>query len=264
MIKKLTFSLLLNLFIIVPIHALSLEDTTKIGMRIWHNEASQKRDLLVFWSQYEPFPSLGIGHCIWYPQGVEPRYTQVFPELCIYLQEHGVILPSWLEEAKDTGAPWKSREEFLQDKERTEELRTLLEATIPLQTQFMIDRLEQQWPYILQAAPLEKQEQLDYYYTLMKSSPLGTYAVVDYLNFKGNGLNPLEESNGQRWGLLQVMLDMPTGLTQENMTKAFTLSAAKILIILVQNSAPDYRRFRYLHGWIRRISSYADESLFSN
>lgn len=263
MIKKLhIYSLILSLLTTVAAYSLQSDDINKIGMLIWHNEASQKRDLLVFWNSHEPFPSLGIGHCIWYPQGVTPVYTQLFSALCNYLQEHGVTLPLWLEEAKNTGAPWRSREEFLQDTERTEELRDLLESTIPLQTQFMIERLEQQWPDILQAAPIEKQEQLNSYYILMRNSPLGTYALVDYLNFKGNGLNSLEESNGQRWGLLQVLLDMPSNLTQENITKAFTVSAAKILITLIQNSAPSYRRVRYLHGWMRRISSYADESVF--
>ena len=91
----------------------------------------------------------------------------------------------------------------------------------------------------------------------------GIYVLIDYLNFKGAGLNPREVSNEHRWGLLQVMLDMPDTVTQENVTKAFTISAAKTLIILIQNSAPNYRQIRFLHGWMRRLSSYANESLFS-
>ena len=61
--------------------------------------------------------------------------------------------------------------------------------------------------------------------------------LIDYLNFKGSGLDPKEQSNGQRWGLLQVLIDMPDSLTEDKVNQAFTISAIKILVALVQNSA---------------------------
>lgn len=242
--------------------SVTIEDAKKIGLQIWQNEASQRKDLLVFWNPNEEFLSLGIGHNIWFPKGHAVLYAQQFPLLCNFLQNHGVQLPEWLEIAKDIGAPWTSRDEFLQDTERIEELRNLLISTIDLQVYFMIERLDQQLPTIIEAADIEQREKIIRNIELMKSSLYGIYALTDYLNFKGGGLNPKEKSNGDGWGLLQVLLDMPDNLTKDNVTKAFTVSAANILLRLIKNSAPDYRRIRFLHGWMRRLSTYVDSNIF--
>ena len=95
----------------------------------------------------------------------------------------------------------------------------------------------------------------------MLSCPQGTYALVDYLNFKGNGLSQSEELKGQRWGLLQVLMDMPYNLTAENVNKAFAVSAAKVLLRRIENSAPDYTFIAYLEGWIKRVSTYANPGI---
>ncbi len=178
------------------------KDARKIGHLIWHNESNKRKDLLVFWSKYESFPSLGIGHCIWAPEGKTIPYEQTFPLLCNFLQKRGVKLPDWLDKARKTGAPWTSREEFLKDHKRHKELRDLLLSTVDYQAMYMIERLQEQWPLILSKAPTAKRTRLNSYFELMRSSLLGTYALVDYLNFKGSGLDPREESKGQKWGLL--------------------------------------------------------------
>lgn len=242
--------------------AISSEDAHKIDMQIFQNEASGREDLLVFWSQYEPFPSLGIGHNIWFPKGRIFSYTEQFPLLCDFLQKYGIQLPAWLQEARKDGAPWASRTEFLRDAKRVQELRDLLKSTVDLQTYFMIERLEEKLILIIESAPLEQRELIVQTSALLKSTTLGIYALIDYLNFKGDGLNPKEESRGERWGLAQVLLDMPDDLNQENIHKAFTVSAAKILLRLVENSAPDYQRVKFLKGWINRVSSYANTTLF--
>lgn len=238
-------------------------EAQKIGMQIWMNEASQRKDLLVFWSQSESFPSLGIGHCIWFPEGLDAPYTQEFPLLCDYLEEHNVQLPLWLKRACHVGAPWKSREDFLQDNVRTEELRILLYSTIELQTQFMIERLERQFSLMVKAANSEQKEKLIHNFNAMSESILGRYALIDYLNFKGSGLNPREVSKLHHWGLMQVLLDMPSDTIVENAPQAFAISAAKILIILIQNSAPKYNRIKFLRGWINRIITYTDPNIFN-
>ncbi|MEX0940209.1 MAG: hypothetical protein WDZ41_02525 [Candidatus Babeliales bacterium] len=263
-IKKIIFIFAIKLSLSNTICPLNSEEAQKIGMLIWQNEASGRTDLLVFWNQHESFPSLGIGNCIWYPEGQEASYTQQFPALCDYLQKHDIQLPKWLEKAKLTGAPWKSRDEFLQDQRRTEELRLLLSSTIDLQTNFMIKRLDEQWPLILQVIPNEKKEQIEYFFQLMKTSPLGSYALIDYLNFKGSGLNPRESINEQGWGLLQVLLGIPSEATQENISQAFAVSAAKILLKRIENSAPEYPLIKFLHGWIKRVSTYTNPNSFDN
>jgi len=256
MIQKKSTRFLLLLLSCQNIFTLSQQETEKIGQQIWHNEASGKEELLVFWNQHEAFPSLGIGHTIWPPAGSDVPYTSDFPALCDYFKKNDVVLPAWLEQSKGIGAPWQSRQEFYDDHERTQELRQLLVKTVGLQTQFMIDRVSQQLPNIIEATPVEKREQITKQIDLLLSIPQGTYTLVDYLNFKGAGLSPKEENNGQRWGLLPVLLDMPDNLTQENVTKAFAVSAAKKLLMRIENSAPDYKYIIFLHGWMKRISTY--------
>src|SRR5690554_7815999 len=52
-----------------------------VGQKIFANECASRFDCLVHWNEGEAFPSLGIGHFIWYPEGVEGRFTESFPQL---------------------------------------------------------------------------------------------------------------------------------------------------------------------------------------
>ncbi len=237
------------------------ELTKRIGKQIWQNEASCREDFLTFWSEKESFPSLGIGHNIWFPEGHPNKYSQGFPLLCKYLKNHNVTFPEWLEESLQTGAPWKSRTDFYNDTARLKELRQLLVATIALQVQFMIDYLQYKLPEIIDTAPADQREKLTRHIDLMLASPLGTYILVDYLNFKGDGINPAEKSNGQYWGLLSVLQSMPDNLTHENVTKAFAISAAKKLLQLIENSAPEYKRLCFFGGWMARLNTYTKKNL---
>lgn len=241
---------------------LNSNDAKKIGMQIWENEASGKKDLLTFWSLYESFPSLGIGHFIWMPYNIEHRYVEQFPLLCEYMKTCGIILPKWLDRAIIIGAPWTSREEFLADKEKINELRELLASTVDVQTNFIIQRFLQQAPTIINASPNEQKEKISRIIDLMLTSLNGTYALVDYLNFKGSGIAKNEQILGQGWGLLQVLMDMPEDLYAENACKAFSLSCAKILLRRIQNSAPEYNPIRFMHGWIKRVSTYFNPEIF--
>ena len=255
--EKLVFSLCLVLNI-TSCGALSTTEIEQIGRQIWQNEASGKEELLVFWNKNEDFPSLGIGHNVWFPQGQAAQYSEGFPLLCQFLKEHGVVLPSWLEQALKTGAPWQTRELFYQDLDRTQQLKQLLVSTIELQTEFMLNRFEQKLPLIIAAADPKQRKIIQKNIDLMLSTPAGTYALVDYLNFKGDGLNSKEALKGMRWGLLAVLQDMPQGLTQNNVVKAFAASAAKKLLLRIENSGPDYKLITFLHGWMKRISTYVE------
>lgn len=265
MVKKIIIfviiQLLLNSNKIFPINQ---QDAKKIGMQIWQNEASRRTDLLTFWSKYESFPSLGIGHFIWFPENKPAPYREQFPLLCIYMKLNGIKLPEWLDKAIKIGAPWTCREEFLQDKEKTSDLQDLLSCTIDLQTNFIINQFEEQLPSIIKIAPDNQKDKITCNIQLMQSLPLGIYALVDYLNFKGSGLVASEEKMGQRWGLLQVLVDMPEHLNIENVNKAFTVSAAKMLLRLIQNSGPNYGPIKYLNGWIKRVNTYCDPEILKS
>lgn len=264
LIKKKIILITLSFYTINNFSALSKQDIETIGQKIWQNEAKCQKELLVFWNKNESFPSLGIGHNIWFPEGwltqhQEVKFTESFPLLCDYLEKNKIVLPAWLKKSKSSGAPWKSREEFYKDEQRLEELRTLLEKTISLQAHFMIDRLEEKLPKIIEKAPMSQRRKISKNITLMRSSLLGTYALVDYLNFKGDGLNTQEAHKGQGWGLLAVLLAMPDNLNKNNVTKAFTVSAAKKLITRIENSAPQYVPLVFFEGWMKRISTYSEE-----
>ena len=50
-------------------------------------------------------------------------------------------------------------------------------------------------------------------------------------------------------------------LTQENITKAFALSAMQLLIERVQEDGPKYVLLNHLNGWIKRLNTYYDKTL---
>ncbi len=262
-VKNITLIITIILLTYHTSFCLSTHDKKRIGEQIWLNETNKREEYLVYWSLNESFPSLGIGHFIWYPKGHKSPYTQQFPLLIEHFKKNGIVLPERLKNNYNEGAPWQSREEFLQDEQRRTELIKLLLSTIDLQISFIINQFEAQLPLLIQAAPKEQQEKLNAYVTLMFLSTLGIYALIDYLHFKGNGLNPQEEVNGQRWGLLQAMLNLPDNLTQDNITKAFAISTAEILLRLIKNSTPTYSRITFLPGWMKRVHSYANDKLFS-
>ena len=240
----------------MPTHTQNTDVAAQIGNLIWQNECSKRKDRLVFWNQHEPFPSLGIGHFIWYPEGQKKEYSEQFPTLCNYLKEKKVMLPMWLNSAITKGAPWHTRDAFLKDTVRTNELKELLTQTIPLQAQFIIDQFNTEWPKILSAVPRKHKKAVQRKYELLTATPHGMYAVIDYTNFKGTGLNPKERSNGKGWGLMQVLMLMPDNLTQKNAPQSFALTAAQLLTERMQNDGPEYKLARFLHGWMKRLSTY--------
>ncbi len=89
---------------------LAQRDANIIGQKIWMNEGSAKVENLTAWNKGEQFASLGIGHFIWYPPGVEEPYMETFPALIAFLQQQGVEIPLWLQTTFD--APWHSYEAF--------------------------------------------------------------------------------------------------------------------------------------------------------
>ena len=47
---------------------LSQSEATAIGNKVWRYECGGRIDGLTSWNVGEDFPSLGIGHFIWYPK----------------------------------------------------------------------------------------------------------------------------------------------------------------------------------------------------
>lgn len=112
----------------VPDIELTPAELKWIGGQIFRNECAGREACLVHWNEGEAFPSLGIGHFIWYPTGVDGPFVESFPAMIDYLTSQGVVLPDWLEDLDPFDAPWAKREAFLQnsDSGRVRELRQFL------------------------------------------------------------------------------------------------------------------------------------------
>lgn len=232
---------------------LTEDQTQQLGQLIWKNEGQNKIEHLTTWNQKEDFPSLGIGHFIWYPTIEKGPFKEQFPELLHFMSENGVLLPSWLTNANS--APWQSRDEFYRayDDAQLTELRALLSKQIKLQTRFIILRLEKAIPLILENSTALEQQIIEQ--QLIKlATPEGVFALLDYVNFKGEGINPKERYQGHGWGLKQVLLTMP--IHYENPLRGFGFAADEVLTRRVKNAPRNEQR--WLEGWRVRVHAYQD------
>src|SRR5207245_10592499 len=94
----------------------------------------------------------------------------------------------------------------------------------------------------------------------LSSTASGCYALVDYVNFKGEGVLHTERYNGQGWGLLQVLEQMRGTDNGTTAAREFSNSAAAILRRRVQNSPPERHEARWQPGWLNRVRSYSEHS----
>ncbi|WP_094752089.1 hypothetical protein [Psychromonas sp. CD1] len=223
-----------------------------LGSLIWKNEGGQKIKNLTHWNVGEAFPSLGIGHFIWYPTQNKGPFKEQFPQLLRYFTAHGVILPPWLVNAKL--APWKTRQQFYAqfDKPQLTKLRTLLNQQLRLQAAFIAQRLTASIPAILSSATAQEKLRIQENVQRLIAMPEGVFALLDYVNFKGEGLLANETYQGQGWGLKQVLLNMP--IHYKNPLRVFSFSADELLTRRVKNASND--ESHWLKGWRIRVHAY--------
>lgn len=227
-----------------------------IGKKIWQNESGGKVDGLTAWNVGEEFPSLGIGHFIWYPAGFNGGFKESWPDFIAYANSKGANPPTI---AKVADAPWNSRAEFLKDFRSPEMvgLRNWLASTVNLQTDFIVARSHAAFPKILAAAPPTERSKIQANYHKVASTSLGTYALIDYINFKGDGTSQTEKYKGQGWGLLQVLGGMNDVGSGPEAAKEFAASAKRILSRRIDNSPPARGEARWREGWHNRCDTYA-------
>jgi hypothetical protein len=236
---------------------LSHADIMRIGKKVWQNECNGTIAGLTAWNAGEDFASLGIGHFIWYPKGRRGPFEESFPKLVNFISKRGAKLPTLLLGSGEKSCPWNSRAEFLraQDSPEMNQLRRFLADTIDLQAEFLIARLESALPKLLaEAAPSGRANVKQQFDRLTKTSQ-GCYALVDYVNFKGEGVLHTERYQGQGWGLLQV-LEAMHGTSDAGAADEFASAAKAVLTRRVQNAPAERRESRWLSGWIRRVNSY--------
>ena len=235
--------------------SLSQQDKAVIGKKIWQNECAGTVSGLTSWNRGEDFPSLGIGHFIWYVKGRPGPFDESFPSMIKYMASQGVQVPGWIQQAE--GSPWKSRSEFIaqQNSAKMKELRSFLASTVSHQTGFIVQRLENSLPKMKAATPNPADRQrLETNFYAVAGSRAGVYALIDYVNFKGEGTKSTESYKGQGWGLRDVLLEMRSANPPAN--HEFSEAAKRTLQRRIQNSPPSRGEKRWHNGWMNRCEGY--------
>lgn len=232
-----------------------------LGEQIFRNECNSRRECLTSWNAGEDFPSLGIGHFIWYRADQEAIFAETFPALLAFMERHGAQPPAWL---KDAGfeQPWPDRAAFnlAGSDARMVELRDFLAAHVDLQTAFIVSRFDAALAKLLAAAPPAQREDIEARFGAVAhaATPYGLYALIDYINFKGEGIAPSERYQDQGWGLLQVLQGMPADAPDTLV--AFVQSARSVLARRVALAPPERDEQRWLAGWNKRLDTYLPAS----
>ncbi len=230
-----------------------------IGDKIFRNEAGGVKSKLVHWNRGENFAAMGIGHFTWYPSGPRRhRFGNTFPGLLTYLEQRGEHLPAWLKRARNHGAPWNSRSQLMRAKgsRQVTELENLLYRTRHLQAEYIIKRARRAMPRLVKKTPRHLRSHVSNNLNAVANTPGGWYALVDYVNFKGEGLNRRGGYKGQNWGLLQVLENMQPSRPGSLALNNFATSAMAVLQRRVRNSPPRRNEARWLNGWSKRINTY--------
>ena len=241
-----------------PMPTLTMQQTQWLGERIFANECNLKIPCLTSWNAGEDFPSLGIGHFIWYRADQQDSFVESFPALLSFYRSEGVPLPQWLEELPGQHSPWQNRAEFLADQqgERLQSLRSFLNDTRDTQVKFIMRRMQSSLPSLLANAEKPEQIQSLFYEIAATDPPLGMYALIDYVNFKGEGTALSERYQGQGWGLLQVLETLSNTRDQSPLMTQFAAAARAVLARRVANSPSERNEQRWLKGWNNRTHTY--------
>jgi hypothetical protein len=231
----------------------------KVGQKIWQNECAGTVAGLTSWNHGESFASLGIGHFIWYPAGQRGPFEESFPPLIQFLAASRAPVPNWLRHDLRQPCPWPDKATFdrSQNDPRLVELRLLLANTVDLQTIFIIRRLERSLPAMQAQAHPAQRARIAQLFSAVSETPHGTYALIDYVNFKGEGTSATERYNGQGWGLLQVLEDMRGEPRGHAAAVEFSQAAKRTLERRIQNSPPARGEARWRQGWMNRCETYA-------
>lgn len=237
--------------------SLSHQEALRIGRQVWQNECGGSIAGLTSWNAGENFASLGIGHFIWYPAGVRGPFEESFPPFVRYVEMRGAKLPQSLLGHNKTVCPWNSRAEFLAagSTPKMKELRNFLIDTIDLQADFLVERLRTALPKMLAAAPASQRRKIEEHFDRLADRADGCYALIDYVNFKGEGVLATERYAGRGWGLLQVLEGMPNEGSASPLDE-FADAAKRVLRERVRNAPPERHEERWLAGWLKRVNSY--------
>lgn len=242
----------------IPGISLPAHELRYLAERIYQNECAGKERNLTHWNEGENFPSLGIGHFIWYPAGSAEPFQESFPALIAFYRARRVSIPPWLDKLHPFAAPWASREQFYRqiDDAAMVQLRRWLSDTRSVQAEFLAERFRSVLPKLLAAAAAGQQASVSRKLDALMATPGGFYPLIDYINFKGDGTVQSERYQGQGWGLLQVLSEMRESEAGPQALHAFADAAETVLQRRVANSPSARNEQRWLQGWLKRVDTY--------
>ncbi len=236
---------------------------TKVGRQVFLNETGGDRDMITAWNASEDFMSLGIGHFIWFPRGLETRFQESFPKMLTFLRSRGARPPAWLDDDSVPSCPWTSRRDFKQHfkGKRMRELRAFLHNTVGLQTEYLVVRMRAALDKILEslASNEERTHVRDQFNRVVAASP-DLYPLIDYINFKGEGIKASETypsiTTGvpEGWGLKHVLIEMKgTSTASADVLGEFADAAGFVLKRRIKNNPPNKI---WEQGWLKRVETY--------
>jgi hypothetical protein len=247
------------------IHSISHSEMSWLGDKIYQNECASKPENLTFWGEGEDFPSMGIGHFIWFTgEGGEPFY-ETFPAMFEYVAQFKSP-PSWMVELSPFVSPWKSKRAFDNSlhSARLIELKQWLLSTRGHQAQFIVNQFSVRFENALLSLDKQRGKQYQKIINRMLAFKLGRFALIDYVNFKGLG-NINEQYQGEQWGLISVLDSMLARdieidkITDTQLLKALIDSAKLRLKLRVKLAPKERMENRWLKGWYKRLDGYVVE-----
>ncbi len=263
----------LTLIVCLPSFSSANDLTKALAELLFQNECGSKQANLVYWSKNEPFPSMGIGHFIWFPKSLHDQpFEETFPQLFQFLRQKSQkipkspVPPAWLTKLKPFELPWVDRRAFLAQVNTPDvrSLRQYLWRTRHWQAEFVMQRFQQKWQQTVQTLPLAQRERIQQTLERLMQTPRGSLMVLDYSNFKGLGNNSKEQYQGKGWGLIEVLNQMahPSPALSASDLQAEFIQAAKTILRQRVKNAPKLTNGKsseqhWLAGWFRRLDRLA-------
>ncbi|MCH9809162.1 MAG: hypothetical protein K0U74_15665 [Alphaproteobacteria bacterium] len=235
----------------------------RVGHQVWLNETGGNHDAITAWNASEDFASLGIGHFIWFSEGLKSRFQESFPQMLSFLRARGAKPPAWLDKSPVPSSPWHTKRQFQRafNSARMKGLRRFLHQTKGLQAQFLALRMNEALPKLLASLPSARQRtHVRRQFERVTAASKDLYPLIDYINFKGEGISPKETFPNRKtgrpegWGLKSVLLAMNGTSKEPRAVLAEFADAARFA--LLRRIANNPRDKRWQKGWMARVETY--------
>ncbi len=265
---------------------LSDAELLQVAEKVAKNEFEGDPNNIVMWNDGENFPSLGIGHYLWFPRDpktnkkIETPFEESFPQMIKFMAENGyptskfprILQYNPLTKKIADNSPWDSQALFKAAAKRGEldELRRFLHdpAVRRLQVKFQMSRLKRAADRMQLSLPPQEAIAVGAFTKNLLNSSRGTFAAIDYVNFKGDGENKNERYRGQGWGLQQVIMAAAQDMSppkksetpEEMALRKFKEHSLILLEKRVSHAPSEDQSVKERHwfegAWSNRVNSY--------